>query len=200
MRDDDPVPLRAPTAAILTVRFRLEVGALVGFAVGGAAVGSGVSAVVLAVLPPLAAAGMWGVWAAPKSARGLPPTARSASKSSCSAAVPSPWFSPARRCLVSPSPCWQRSIRHSSTREAWPADPISGQRTGPTSGTRRRRIGPRTLDGSTTAPRCNTSASPFATGRRATARVGSISGRQSVRGTRVGPPPTGRLSCPRRRR
>src|SRR4051794_12318121 len=58
MRDDGPVPLRAPTAAVLTVHFLLEVGALVGFAVGGAAVGSGVSAVVLAVLLLLAAAVM----------------------------------------------------------------------------------------------------------------------------------------------
>jgi hypothetical protein len=76
MRDDVPVPVRASTATVLTVRFLLELGALAGFAVGGAAVGSGVTSVLLAVLLPLAAAVMWGVWAAPKAPRRLRPTRR----------------------------------------------------------------------------------------------------------------------------
>ncbi len=59
--------------ANLVVRFVVELAGLAGLAVWGAgATSSGVGQVVLAIAAPLAAAGIWGVWSAPKAARRLP--------------------------------------------------------------------------------------------------------------------------------
>lgn len=59
--------------ANLVVRFVVELAGLAGLAVWGAgASSSGVGQVVLAIAAPLAAAGIWGVWSAPKATRRLP--------------------------------------------------------------------------------------------------------------------------------
>jgi hypothetical protein len=62
--------------ANLALRFLLELAALAGLAYWGAHTGGGALAVLLAVAAPLAAAVVWGLWCAPKSARRLPQPAR----------------------------------------------------------------------------------------------------------------------------
>lgn len=57
---------------LMTVRFLAEIGMLVAFAWGGWALDdNGALSVVLAVLLPLAAAGVWGRWVAPRSSHRL---------------------------------------------------------------------------------------------------------------------------------
>jgi hypothetical protein len=59
----------------LVIRFLVELAGLGGLAVWGAqATSNGVGQVVLAIAAPLAAAGIWGVWSAPKATRRLPGT------------------------------------------------------------------------------------------------------------------------------
>jgi hypothetical protein len=58
--------------ANLALKFLLELAAFAAFAVWGADVGSGASAVILAVAAPLVAVLLWGRFAAPRSARRLP--------------------------------------------------------------------------------------------------------------------------------
>lgn len=61
--------------ANLVIRFVVELAGLAGLAVWGAgATSSSVGQVVLAIAAPLAAAGIWGVWSAPKATRRLPGT------------------------------------------------------------------------------------------------------------------------------
>jgi hypothetical protein len=68
---------QSPLAAgNLGVKFLLELAALASLAYWGASVGSGVASVALAVLLPLAAAVLWGVFAAPNSTRRLPARTR----------------------------------------------------------------------------------------------------------------------------
>jgi Protein of unknown function (DUF2568) len=59
-------------AANLALRFIVELAALGGLAYWGAHTGSGLISVLLAVAAPLAAAVVWGTFAAPKAARRLP--------------------------------------------------------------------------------------------------------------------------------
>lgn len=56
----------------LALTFLLELLAFAGLAYAGAVLGSGVGAVVLAVLLPAAAIAVWGRWNAPRSAHRLP--------------------------------------------------------------------------------------------------------------------------------
>ncbi|HWH09653.1 MAG TPA: YrdB family protein [Solirubrobacteraceae bacterium] len=59
----------------LALRFLVELAGLGGLAVWGAgATSNGVGQVVLAIVAPLAAAGIWGAWSAPKATRRLPGT------------------------------------------------------------------------------------------------------------------------------
>jgi Protein of unknown function (DUF2568) len=58
--------------ANLALKFLLELAAFAAFAVWGAHVGSGVFAVVLAVVAPLVAVLLWARFAAPRSAHRLP--------------------------------------------------------------------------------------------------------------------------------
>ena len=60
----------------LALKFALELAALAAFAVWGANVGSGAVSVVLAIAVPLAAAALWGTFAAPRASRRLPTRAR----------------------------------------------------------------------------------------------------------------------------
>jgi Protein of unknown function (DUF2568) len=62
--------------ANLLIKFLLELVALAALAVWGANTGHGWLPVVLASVTPLAAALLWGVFAAPTSGRRLPPPAR----------------------------------------------------------------------------------------------------------------------------
>lgn len=62
--------------ANLALKFLLELAAFAAFAVWGADVGSGASAVALAVAAPLVAVLLWGRFAAPRSAHRLPLHAR----------------------------------------------------------------------------------------------------------------------------
>ena len=63
-------------AANLALTFLLELAAFAGLSYAGAMIGSGVWAVVLAVLFPLAAIVVWARWNAPKSAHRWPAPAR----------------------------------------------------------------------------------------------------------------------------
>ena len=59
--------------ANLAVRFVVELAGLAGLGVWGAgATSNSVGRVILAIAAPLAAAGIWGVWSAPKATRRLP--------------------------------------------------------------------------------------------------------------------------------
>ncbi|HWH18907.1 MAG TPA: YrdB family protein [Solirubrobacterales bacterium] len=62
--------------ANLALKFLLELAAFAAFAVWGADAGSGASAVILAIAAPLVAVLLWGRFAAPRSARRLPRSAR----------------------------------------------------------------------------------------------------------------------------
>jgi len=70
------VGANALTAAALALRFALELGALAALAYWGAHTGDGIVRVLLAVAAPLAAAALWGIFVAPKSARRLRDPAR----------------------------------------------------------------------------------------------------------------------------
>lgn len=59
-------------AANLAVKFLLELVAVASFALWGWHVGNGVAGAVLALLLPIAAITVWGLFCAPKSARRLP--------------------------------------------------------------------------------------------------------------------------------
>ena len=63
-------------SANLAVKFLLELAAFAAFAYWGARTGAGAAAVVLAIAAPAAAVVVWGVFAAPRSSRRLPLTAR----------------------------------------------------------------------------------------------------------------------------
>jgi hypothetical protein len=63
-------------SANLAVKFLLELAAFAAFAYWGARTGTGVAAVVLAIAAPAAAVMVWGLFAAPRSSRRLPLTAR----------------------------------------------------------------------------------------------------------------------------
>ncbi|MGH3394781.1 MAG: DUF2568 domain-containing protein [Streptosporangiaceae bacterium] len=63
-------------SANLAVKFLLELAAFAAFAYWGARTGTGAAAVVLAIAAPAAAVVVWGVFAAPRSSRRLPLTAR----------------------------------------------------------------------------------------------------------------------------
>jgi hypothetical protein len=60
----------------LLAKFVLEVAALAAFGYWGASVADGVAAFVYAIVLPIAAAILWGLFAAPKARRRLPPIAR----------------------------------------------------------------------------------------------------------------------------
>ncbi len=60
----------------LALKFLLELAAVVAFAYWGAKTGHGVLAVVLAIVAPMVAIVLWGVFAAPRSGRRLPARAR----------------------------------------------------------------------------------------------------------------------------
>jgi hypothetical protein len=68
--------MRALASANLAVKFLLELAALALFGYWGAVVGDGIFAVVLAVAAPALMVVVWGVFAAPRSARRLPAPAR----------------------------------------------------------------------------------------------------------------------------
>jgi hypothetical protein len=63
-------------AANLVLKFLVEIAAFAAFAYWGASTGDGALSVVLAIAAPAAAIGLWAVFAAPKSARRLPASAR----------------------------------------------------------------------------------------------------------------------------
>ena len=58
--------------ANLAVKFLLELAAFASFAVWGWSVAGGVTGLALAILLPLAAIAIWGLWCAPKATRRLP--------------------------------------------------------------------------------------------------------------------------------
>jgi hypothetical protein len=68
--------VNALRAANLALKFALELAALAAFAVWGASVDGRGVAVLLAVLTPALAIGLWGTFAAPKSPRRLPTRTR----------------------------------------------------------------------------------------------------------------------------
>ncbi|MFI7674568.1 YrdB family protein [Actinophytocola sp. NPDC049390] len=69
-----PAPVRG---AVLLIRFLSELGMLAGLAVAGAHLGGGVVLnIVFAVLLPLAAAALWGMFVAPRARRRLPEPGR----------------------------------------------------------------------------------------------------------------------------
>ena len=75
--DDETRRLRGLSGAVLTVRFLTELAMLAGLAVAGARLGDGVAfSVVDAVLLPVVAAVVWGVFIAPRASRRLPEPAR----------------------------------------------------------------------------------------------------------------------------
>ena len=63
-------------AANLAAKFVLELAAIAAFAYWGTTVGHGVVPVIVAVAASFAAIGLWGVFAAPRSAHRLPVAAR----------------------------------------------------------------------------------------------------------------------------
>ena len=74
MASESPAGVRG---AVLLVRFLTELALLAGLAVAGARLGGGVAlAVVDAVLLPVAAAALWGLFIAPRARRRLPEPAR----------------------------------------------------------------------------------------------------------------------------
>ncbi|MGW3962199.1 YrdB family protein [Amycolatopsis sp. NPDC005003] len=74
----EPTPrLSGFAGVVLTVRFLTELALLGGLALAGTQLGSGVAlAVVDAVLLPVAAAALWGLFVAPRARRRLPEPAR----------------------------------------------------------------------------------------------------------------------------
>jgi hypothetical protein len=75
VRED--VGVKAFTAANEALRFLLELCMLAAFAYWGSKTGGSTAInVVLAIVTPLAAATIWGVWCAPRSDRRLPPPRR----------------------------------------------------------------------------------------------------------------------------
>jgi hypothetical protein len=60
----------------LALKFFLELAALAAFGLWGASIGGGATAVALAIVLPLVAAVLWGMFAAPKARRRLPLRAR----------------------------------------------------------------------------------------------------------------------------
>ena len=74
----EPTPrLSGVAGVVLTVRFLSELGLLGGLALAGSRLGGGVAlAIVDAVLLPLAAAAVWGMFIAPRARRRLPEPAR----------------------------------------------------------------------------------------------------------------------------
>ena len=69
--------LRGLAGAVLTVRFLTEVALVAGLAIAGARLGDGVVFTILdAVLLPLAAAALWGMFIAPRARRRLAEPAR----------------------------------------------------------------------------------------------------------------------------
>jgi hypothetical protein len=64
------------SSANLALKFLLELAALAAFAVWGADVGSGATAVLFAIAAPLAVAVLWGLFAAPKASYRLPTSSR----------------------------------------------------------------------------------------------------------------------------
>jgi hypothetical protein len=60
----------------LGLKFLLELAAIAAFAYWGATAGGGVGAVALAIAAPAVAIALWGVFAAPRSPRRLPPATR----------------------------------------------------------------------------------------------------------------------------
>lgn len=63
-------------AAVLALKFGLELAALAAVAVWGARTGSGAVSVLLAVAAPLVVAAVWGRWNAPRAAHRLDPLPR----------------------------------------------------------------------------------------------------------------------------
>jgi Protein of unknown function (DUF2568) len=63
-------------SANLAVKFLLELAAFAAFAYWGTQTGTGATPVVLAIVAPVAAIAIWSVFAAPRSKRRLPLTAR----------------------------------------------------------------------------------------------------------------------------
>lgn len=77
MSSDRTPELRGLAGAVLTVRFLTEVALLAGLAIAGARLGDGVAFAILdAVLLPLAAAAVWGMFVAPRARRRLAEPAR----------------------------------------------------------------------------------------------------------------------------
>ena len=77
MSSDRTPELRGLAGAVLTVRFLTEVALLAGLAIAGARLGDGVAFAILdAVLLPLAAAAVWGMFIAPRARRRLAEPAR----------------------------------------------------------------------------------------------------------------------------
>ncbi|WP_326956118.1 YrdB family protein [Amycolatopsis sp. NBC_01286] len=74
----EPTPrLSGVAGVVLTVRFLTELALLGGLALAGTQLGGGVAlAIVDAVLLPVAAAAVWGLFIAPKASRRLPEPAR----------------------------------------------------------------------------------------------------------------------------
>lgn len=74
----EPTPrLSGVAGVVLTVRFLTELALLGGLALAGTQLGGGVAlAIVDAVLLPVAAAAIWGLFVAPRAARRLPEPAR----------------------------------------------------------------------------------------------------------------------------
>jgi len=74
---DEAPQLRGIAGLVLTCRFLTELALLAGLAVAGALLGDGVVfSIVDAVLLPLVAAALWGVFIAPRARRRLPEPAR----------------------------------------------------------------------------------------------------------------------------
>ncbi len=70
-------PYADPMLALLTVRFLAELGMLVCLGVGGwQRGGTLLGSALLGVVLPIAAAGLWGRWVAPRASRRLPDPAR----------------------------------------------------------------------------------------------------------------------------
>ncbi|WP_410668445.1 YrdB family protein [Amycolatopsis sp. cmx-4-68] len=77
MTSESTPRLSGVSGVVLTVRFLTELALLAGLAVAGAHLGGGlVLSIVYAVLLPLAAAAVWGMFIAPRARRRLPEPAR----------------------------------------------------------------------------------------------------------------------------
>ena len=63
-------------AANLALKFLLELAAFAAFAIWGAGVGHGAVSIAVAIVAPALAIVLWGVFAAPRSARRLPSSSR----------------------------------------------------------------------------------------------------------------------------